>query len=677
MVSKMQHLKRLKTILQSNYFYYVLIILTIIYVIFMTIIIKYKTNINDFTTLEGIITKINYDDNKISFILKNNEKIICTYYIKEKDNLDLLGKKVLITGKKNDFYNNTIPNTFNYKNYLYNNKIYLSIKVDNIKVLKDENILYKIKNNLTKRINSYDKEVKTYLNLFILGNKDYLSDDMANIYKTNGIWHLFAISGMHIGLLILILNKLLNKVKGQKIIISLFLIYYAFLANFTASVLRVVTFYILKNILNRLNINTSSFKTLLLCATFLIIINPFIIYNVGFIYSFAISFALILMNDKIKGNYFQKIFKISLLAFLVSLPITINLNYEINILSIFLNIIYVPLISLIVFPLSIITLLIPLFNPLLVLLIKLLECSSQLFYSFKLNIIIPKMFAIIIIIYYFILFLIYRSNKKYLCFILFLLLLINKSLYKLDSNYYVYFLDVGQGDSSLLISPYKNEVIMIDTGGSINSSYHVSDNTIKFLKSIGIRKVDLLILSHGDADHAKETLNLINKFKIENIIINNGNINELESQIIKEGNVVKDYQSSYFNYINIDKYYNDSENESSIISYFNILNNKLLFMGDTSKNIELKLINEYLLKADIIKIAHHGSKTSSDYQFLKNINPSLAIISSGRNNIYHHPSSETLSSLDDLNIKYLNTQTSGSIRVTINTKGHTIKEFKP
>ncbi len=676
MVSKMQHSIKLKTILQSNYFYYFLIIFTIIYFIFTTIIIKYRTNISDFTNLEGTIIKINYDDDKINFILKSDEKIICTYYLNKQDNINLLGKKVLITGKLNSLNNNTIPNNFNYKKYLYNNKIYTSLEVDKIKILKDENIFYKIKNVLTQKINAYDQKVKTYLNLFILGNKDFLDENIYNIYQSNGIWHLFAISGMHIGLIILILNKFLKKLKFKKLIISLLLTFYAFLVNFTASVLRVVIFYLLKNILDYFKIKLSSFKILLLCAIILIIINPFIIYNVGFQYSFLISFALILMNNKIKGNYIQKIFKISLISFLVSLPITINLNYEINILSLFLNILYVPFISIILFPLSIITFLIPIFSPIFNGFINLLEYSNKIFYQLNINIIMPKLFIGTIIIYYLFLYLIYLNNKKYYFIILFILLFFNKFVYRLDSNYYVYFLDVGQGDSSLLISPYKNEVIMIDTGGSY-SDYHISDKTIKFLKSQGIFKIDLLILSHGDADHAKETLNLLDKLTIDNIIINKGNINKLEEEILKKGHIVKNYQSKYFNYININKYYNDNENESSIISYFDILNYRFLFMGDTSKAIEVKLLNDYQIKTDFIKLAHHGSKTSSDYNFLKYINPQLAIISSGRNNIYHHPASETIKTLEDLNIKYLNTQTSGTILIMINKKGYTIKEFKP
>ena len=86
----------------------------------------------------------------------------------------------------------------------------------------------------------------------------------------------------------------------------------------------------------------------------------------------------------------------------------------------------------------------------------------------------------------------------------------------MDNNTYIYFLDVGQGDSTLIYN--KKETILIDTGGVYN--YDISNNYIQFFKSVGITKLDLLILTHGDLDHIKETQNILNNIKIKNIIKN-------------------------------------------------------------------------------------------------------------------------------------------------------------
>ena len=320
-------MKRLKIVLQSNYFYLLLFILLIIYILISTVLIRYKSNIKT-NYYEGIITNISIKNDKVSFIIKGKEKIKGTYYIKNNDinYYDYLGCYVRITGKKIELNNNTILNNFNYKNYLYNNHIYTSYSIDNIELLKESNIFYKIKTNIYLRIDNYKEDIKPYLNIFILGDKSLLDNDTYNIFKENGICHLFSISGMHISLLLLVLSKLLNKIKYHKIIISIFLLYFMFLTSFSPSVERVCVFYYLKNIFEHFNIDISNIKILLLTAFICIIIDPFIMYNTGFQYSFIITLGIMLESKRITGNYFIKILKISLIWFIISLPITINLN---------------------------------------------------------------------------------------------------------------------------------------------------------------------------------------------------------------------------------------------------------------------------------------------------------------------------------------------------------------
>ncbi len=667
----MPHLAKLKTILQSKYTYYFLLSFAILYIYLFTVVIKYDTKIQSYDNIVGTIIDVSYDGEKTEFILDSKELVRCLYY--NKDVSDLLGSKVVIKASKINAYNNTIPNTFNYKKYLYNNKIYLSLKVENIEEIKKANPFYQIKKQIQKRINTYSEEIRPYLNLFILGRRDGLNDEIYHLYLNNGIWHLFAISSLHLSLIIFILSKIFKN-KYAKILISLFLFFFLFLVNFKASLLRAVTFYLLKDFLKWLKVELPNSRILLLSAFILILINPFFIYNVGFQYSFLITYVLSWQEKS--AHYFLNSLKVSLSSFTASLPITINMNYTFNLVCPFLNLLYVPYITFLLFPLVLITFVFPFCEPILLLSIKLLEMSNAFFNKISLNMLMPKMNIICLLIYFFLLFLIYQKKQKRYYSALILLLCFNIFLPKLDNNYHIYYLDVGQGDSSLLIAPHQKEVIMIDTGGSYND-YHVTDNTMLFLKSLGIKKINLLILSHGDVDHAKETLHLLEEYTINNIIINKGGINALESQIIAQGHVVNNYKSKYFNFVNITKYYNDNENESSIISYFHLYNYYFLYLGDTSKKIEQQLLKDYRLKVDFLKIAHHGSKTSSDYTFLKTLNPRLAIISSGRNNIYHHPSEETLATLNDLHINYLNTQTSGTIEIILNQNNYTKKEYKP
>ncbi len=676
----MLYLKKLRTILQSNWFYYFLILFLIIYIFLNTVVIKYETSNPNASFLEGTIIDISYNTDNISFILKGKEKVRCVYYGNDINLANYLGKKVRVKGKVIPIYNNTIPNTFNYKIYLYNKRIYLNYNVLEIDVLKDENLFFKIKNLIYQRIDKITKNdslSKTYLNLFILGNKDYLSTDLKEVYQVNGIIHLFAISGMHISLFILMFNKLLKPFKFKKGLIITFLFFYSFLVNFTASVLRVTLFYSLKYLFKRLKIDLDNKKVLFLSLTLILLMEPFMIYDIGLLYSYSITFGLIFFKEKITGNYLQRIFKISGVALIMSLPITISMNYELNFLSLFLNLLFVPLVSFIIFPLSIITFICSPLLPILKVFLTLLESLNIFLYNYRLTLLIPKMPIILIIFYYLVILIIIKYHKYRGIIILVFIIFLDIFIPKLDNNYYVYYLDVGQGDSALLISPHKEEVIMIDTGGTYKENYHVSKNTITFLKSLGINKIDLLIISHGDADHAKEALYLLDKFKINNIILNHNKDNDLEEFIRKSGKVNDRYLSKYFSFQNINDYLNHNENDSSIITYLKIYNYYFLFLGDISKSIEENLIKDYNLQGNFLKLAHHGSKTSSSEAFLKNFKINLAIISSGRNNMYNHPSKETIENLEKLNIKYLNTQTSGTISLKLRKNDYIVKEYQP
>lgn len=679
-------MKKLKIILQSNLLYIILFLIIFFYVLTCTKIINYESIFSNETSLTGIITDVSYKSDKITFTLKSDEKIICNYYLKDNspNYRDLLGKKVKVFGKLKSISNNTIPNTFNYKEYLYNNKIYYTYTVSKMDILEKENVFYKIKNKIVNKINNYDDNIKPYLSLFILGDKTYLDSNLYDSYRSNGIWHLFAVSGMHISLLINVLDILLKKLKHKNIIISICLFYFMFLTSFSASVMRATLFFYLKSLFTHYNIEVSSIKILYLTAFIILLINPFMFYNVGFRYSFLITYAIMLESKNITGNYFIKIFKISLLSFFVSLPITVNMNYEVNLLSIILNVFYVPFISLIIFPLSILTFIFPFLSFILNILLIILENSNILFSTFKLNIVIPKMFFLVILIYYLFLFLYHKFRYKKIFIFLCLLLLINYYIPKLDNYYYVYFLDVNQGDSIILMTPYKKDIVMIDTGGLINSDYQVSNNTITFLKSLGITKIDTLILSHGDYDHMGETQNIIDNINVKEVIFNNDKfntlelnlINELEKKKIKYINNIDNLKVGILDFKFLNNKLYDNENDNSNVLYTEIDNYKFLFMGDAGKDAEKNIINNYSLTSiDVLKVGHHGSKTSSSKYFIDNINPVYSIISVGKNNLYNHPNKEVLNNLD--NSKIYRTDINGSIIFKIKNKKIEIITYAP
>lgn len=674
-------MNQLKILLQSKYF----LIISLLFVILLSFIRMQFVTINekDLNEFTGIVTSKKIDGNKLTMIIKGKYKVRVDYYIKDEkeleflDNLDL-GIKILIKGSKQELTNNTIPNTFNYKKYLKNSLIDYVILADKYKIInKKTNILFKLKNSFINYIKQFKS--KNYLSTFMIGSKDYLADGVYEQYQSLGVSHIFAISGMHISMLTLILFKLLSKIKERKryIIVISFLIVYMFITDYQASVLRSTILFIMLYLNKRFDFNMTTLQCLYLTIILILLRLPNMIYNIGFLYSSIISFSLIKYSHLIKGNYIMKCLKISLIAFLFSLPITINNNFEVNILSIINNLFFVPLISFIIYPLSLLTIIIKPLDNILYTITNILESVSL--YLPVCNIVVPKLNILVIIIYYILLFLFFSSYRKIYLILLVLLILLVKLLVILDDNLYVYYLDVKQGDSTVI--KYRDKAIMIDTGGitsfkqeewKMRKKYYLTDNSITFLKSIGINHLDYLILTHGDFDHMGEAINLVENFKVEKVIFNCGEFNELEQDLIKILDEKKIPYYSCIKELNIDDnklyFLNNkdygNENDNSSVIYTKLNNHKFLFMGDAGVDVEEDLIQKYNLKnIDVLKVGHHGSRTSSSKNFINKIEPKYSIISVGKNNRYGHPNKEVLKNLEDS--KMYRTDQYGSIMFKI------------
>ena len=666
-------MKRLKTILQSRYIFKILTILILIITIIYTKYYPFKSvsNTND-TEFIGIVEDYIIKDNQIKISLKSKERIIVTYKYTGKvfNNLSY-GDKIKVTGVLKEPSTNNIFNNFNYKKYLYNKKIYYIIEASKIdKIQNNNNHIYTIKNLLYTRINSLKSS--NYIKALLFGDNK-LDKEIKTSYQINGISHLFSVSGFHINFITSIIYFYLDRVTYNKkikyITVDIFLVLYLLLCN-TTSLLRCTVMNILLSINHLLKINIKKIDIVLLTLILCIIINPFIIYDIGFIYSYTISFFLILYKNKYKtNNKLLKIIYISLISFLVSLPINIYTSYEINFLSIILNIIIVPIVSLILLPLSLLTLIFPILDNILYLITSILEKISL--YTSNINIfkqILSKPSIILIIIYYLVIILILSKNKHY--YLILILLIFHKTIPLYNGNLEVVMFDVGEADSMLISTPSKKVNILIDTGRGIDIN-----NIIIYLKSIGISKLNYLIITHGDEDHIGGALYLIDNFKVDNVILNKGDYTELEVELITHlknknikytNNINKiPLLGSYMYLLNTKEFSN--ENDNSIVTYFEYQKYKFLFMGDSSSKTEEYLINNYnLANISFLKVGHHGSNTSSSPLFINKINPKVSLISVGRNNFYHHPNKEVLTNLS--NSVIYRTDINKSIKIKINNK---------
>ncbi len=553
----------------------------------------------------------------------------------------------------------------------------------NIKYITKVGITSNIITLLKRNIYNYLSLFKNskYIKLLLLGDKREVDKKYLNAFRSIGISHLFAISGMHVTFLTSIMLKLLKDLKikeeNRYKIVTIILFLYTLIIGNSPSIIRAFLFFTLLSInkIYYLFIDTKNIFILALSITLLI--NPFFIYDIGFIYSFLISLTLIISSTLINkyNNYFIKLFVTSILSTLVSIPVTLYNFYEINYLTVIYNLIYVPFVTLIVFPLSLLILLFPCIEPLYNIVIFILEKSTLFLSNINTYLIFGKLNIIYYLLYILLVFLFIKYQKKIIIIIYLLLLIIHNNYFNYIKESYIVMLNVGQGDSFLIRS--NNKTMLIDTGGIPNyysnkEEYKITNNiTIPYLKSKGIKKIDKLILTHGDYDHIGETINILNNYKVKEVFINQNKLNYLERKINKIHKVKVLKEGDNFNigeisFIELNKKFND-ENTSSIVLLGIYKNINILFTGDANYNTEDYILNNYNLpKIDILKLGHHGSKTSTKEELIKRINPKIILISVGKNNKFNHPNKETLNRIKGR--KIYRTDKDGTVEISLNKR---------
>lgn len=694
-----------KNTLPFKKIYYMILLLSGIIILYRLQLPRKSLHSIKENSFVGTIERFQIDGDKLTVQLKGDETVIGSYFFHTKKEMQKAkkemnyGDKIRVQGKWERPSKNTTPNIFNYQKYLEYQNIFYSISIKSYQKLENNKNPFKyLRQVIQKRCQS-----NPYLETLILGDKTNLSKEVIMSYQQNGISHLLALSGMHVSFLATIILKiLLRLIPNKKIcfrIINLLLCLYLMSVNLSPSILRAVLFFLLYSWNKRYQWSLNAISIFFLGLALTLLWNPYYIFNSGFAYSFSTSLVLISMSSWINktSSKTKKSLKTSYLAFLASLPINLYNFYEVNLMSIFYNLLFIPFVTSIIFPLALLTILCPWIMPIFDFFTKLLE-SSSLFLS-SLNHLIftfPKLPLLIYIGYIinivFHLYQIKYHNRKKPYFLLLFLILHFLYPYYHQENY-VKIIDVGQGDSILLSLQGRN--ILIDTGGKAEylqekwrqktKKYSIVNNiTIPLMKSLGIKKLNYLILTHGDFDHMGESINLVNNFKVDKVIFNNDNDNELELKLM---NALEDKKIAYYKnveeinlddmklyFLNTDLY--DNENDNSNVIYFDYNNYQFLFMGDASIEKEKDILDKYNLKnIDFLKVGHHGSNTSSSKKFIDEISPKYSIISVGKNNRYGHPNKEVLNNLEDS--KIYRTDQDGSIMFKIKNNKLKIETCSP
>lgn len=559
----------------------------------------------------------------------------------------LVGDYISVEGVIASVDGERIPGDFNYKEYLFNNNIIGTIKTNKAQKLYRPLSIYLIKYYCEAYLEKFFSfKARSFLKGLLLGDRSDFDPDFSTSLIDNGLIHLFAVSGLHIGLIIGIFTFLFKKLKIKHIegFLIIFLFLYLIVTAFSPSILRAVLMYYASLINKKLNLKLTSLDVISIIFILLLLINPFYIHNMGFCLSFLLATMIIVISPYLKDlPSFIQVALISLFGMIISLPLTISLNNEVNLLSFLSNILFIYLISSIVMPVALVTFVFP---PLQNIFILMMDSFSFLSHLMSKIVYIPYKAGAFkissIILYYSLIYSLILHFKKpklrrlLISLIAILLLVVTQRAY-FSAAGEVVFLDLYDGEAILIKEPFNGCCALIDTGVGKNNELSA------YLKKQGLYKLDILFITHDHLDHMGEAKYLVDNFKIKNVITSPYSSLNYATQVVRAGESIS-CGNIVFNILH--PYYDEgNENDNSLVIYAQINKRGFLFTGDISVNVEEKLPE---LKVDFLKVAHHGSTTSSSLNFLKKQNPQYAIIQVGQINRFSFPSQQAITNLQDV-----------------------------
>jgi competence protein ComEC len=668
--------------------------------------------IKEMVTIISDIQEKEYKKVCTAKIVRNNKKILINIKMSQDIPSMKYGDSLYIEGEFKQPEEARNYKGYNYKQYLKTKKIIGTVELEKAKILKSSNgsFIHNIQKYIKDTRNgTLTDEEGNLLLAILLGDKDKLSEDIQESFKTSNLSHMLAVSGAHVSYIILGLtyvlqNSIIGK-KNGKIVCIFFLLVFMAITNFTPSVTRACIMAVLTLFSGIIYRKSDVYTNISVAALITLIFNPYSLLDLGFQLSYGGTIGIIIFIKRIQEkksnskviNYIKQMALVSIYANIIIIPIMMYHFNTVSFTFIISNIMASPILGIIVitgflFIIASITVkpltrLIAIFiKPILSILIKISQICSKLPFS---NILVVTPYMFNVISYYAIILYCIKSKKNNKCKIiiclLIVLILINFIIYIFPQKLRIFFIDVGQGDSTLIITPDK-KTVLIDGGGS--DSFDVGEKVLlPYLLDRRILKIDYVLISHFDTDHCGGILTIMEKVKVKNIIISeqaehSENYERSKKLMIhkkirlievKKGDKIKIGRYSEFKILfPTSRLLSENPlNNNSIVAQFNYNNFKMLFTGDIEKLAEQQILKaeKAEIRADILKVAHHGSKTSSIPEFIKAVKPKIALIGVGKNNTFGHPNQQTIKNLENIKCRIYRTDLQGEIIIKIDQKG--------
>ncbi|SDC30093.1 DNA internalization-related competence protein ComEC/Rec2 [Shouchella lonarensis] len=606
---------------------------------------------------------------------------------------------------------------FDYRTYLYMQKIHWQLQVEPQAMTcasgdlldKGRYLLASWRTMMIETIVAdFPSELKGVVLALTFGERRYIEGALLDAYAELGIIHLLAISGLHVGLISAVMYAFLLRVgvtreRAQTFMLCLLPVF-AMLTGASPPVVRASAMAFVIFLCIRLRLRTHPLYGIMAIFFAYLLIDPYQLLQLGFQLSFIVSFTLLFAAKTIQTRYkssLARLFVVSTIAQLVGLPLIFYNFFEWSALSLLLNLVYIPFISLFVLPVSILSVvLFFLFPSLPNIAVFLLESvvpyvhhvvfalqKSSLF-TFVLGKPHPLLLVCMYGASYFLLVSWERRHRLWSLSVIPLCLVISIKwlMPYMNPNAEMTMIDVGQGDSFVIEAPFRRHVTVIDTGGTMSFSEEDwqrrqrsfdtgKDQVSAYLKAKGVKTVDRLVLTHGHDDHMGGAKGLIAEMNVREVVYPAVAHEQEKEQVLfadiqQRGIPVRFVQEgdklvSSGQVMHVLGPPSDVElglNDGSVVLFMKIEGVSFLFTGDIEEEGERVILEQFPnLTATILKVAHHGSRTSTSEAWLNEVNPKVALVSAGVNNRFGHPHPEVVSRLHEAAVPLYRTDEHGMV----------------
>ena len=560
---------------------------------------------------------------------------------------------IYVKGDIKPIKHQTVPGGFDSKTYYVSQGVFGLIDYTEIRKTTTTFSLLSYRATLMDHLD--DHESTTYMKSLLFGEKAF-SLEQKSLYQGLNLMYLLTVSGFHVYTLIVWIKKImfylsLNE-RTQHIILIVFYLILLYMNAFSLGVLRLFIMFIWMRINQKYALKLTKLDMIQLTFFVLLITHPFFLYHLGFLMTYLILNGIHLMEIRYRPlrGYLKKL-SISTIILLILLPI----NQKISILTLSLLPWIMSYVSYLLYPMTWLVFGFPFLTPILNLLIEQFEWFLKLISVKEISFWIPKFAAWQSLIYFFLIILMFRSRDKRHWILRtqwVLFFIIGMTFFSIRQDKIV-FLDVGQGDGSVITS--SGCVTVID------SFQHVA----LYLRDKGHTTIDYLVLTHNHLDHTKEAESLIHTFDVRHLVLSKYDTYEI-SHSKKTLHLMSGDSFTCghvtFNVLGPMRSYANT-NDNSLVIQANFHQLTFLWTGDIEKEAEMDLINTYRdhLKSDVLKVSHHGSSTSSTESFIAYVSPKIAVISVQEGNRHRFPHPEVIERLEKHHVHIYRTDFHGSI----------------